>query len=93
MNETDTFTSTTTGKTYKINHQFNYNSKCFVDLLTCKVCLKQYVGQIVEDFRLRLNNYKSNNRKYQKLEPCMQQYLSEQFNSEGHPAPYTKILS
>ena len=27
MNETDTFTSTTTGKTYKINHQFNCNSK------------------------------------------------------------------
>ena len=40
VNETDTFTSTTTGETYKINHQFNCNSKCLVYLLTYKACLK-----------------------------------------------------
>ena len=50
VNETGTFTSTTTGKTYKINHQFNCYSKCLVYLVTCKVCLKQYVEQTVEDF-------------------------------------------
>ena len=59
MNETDTFTSTTTGETYKINHQFSCNNKCLLYLLTCKLCLKQYVGQTVEEFRLRWNNYKS----------------------------------
>ena len=84
VKETDTFTSTTTGETYKINHQFNCNSKCLVYLLTCKVCLKQYVGQTVEDFRLRWNNYKSNDRKYQKLESCMEQHLFEHFNSKEH---------
>ena len=84
VNKTDTFTSTTTGETYKINHQFNCNGKCLVCLLTCKVCLKQYVGQTVEDFRLRWNNYKSNDRKYPKLESCMQQHLFERCNSEGH---------
>ena len=52
-------------------------------LLTCKVCLKQYVGQTVEKFRLRWNNDKSNDRKYQKLESCMQQHPFEHFNSEG----------
>ena len=40
VNETDTLTSTTTGETYEINHQFNCNSKCPVYFLTCKVCLK-----------------------------------------------------
>ena len=40
LNETDTFISTTTGKAYKINHQFICNSKCLVYLLTCKACLK-----------------------------------------------------
>ena len=84
VNKTDTFASATTGETYKINHQFNCNSKCFVYLLTCKVCLKQYVGQTVDEFRLRWNKYKSNDHKYQKLESCMQQYISEHFNSEGH---------
>ena len=82
VNETDA--CTTTGKTYKINYQFNCNSKYLVYFLTCKVCLKQYVGQTVEDFRLRWNNYKSNDRKYQKLESCMQQHLFDHFNSEGH---------
>ena len=33
---------------------------------------------------MRWNNYKSNDRKYQKLEPCMQQHLFEYVNSEGH---------
>ena len=81
--ETDTLTSTTTGETYKINHQFSCNSKCLVYFLTCKVCLKQYVGQTVQEFRLRWNSYKSNDRKYQKLESCMQQHRFEHFNSEG----------
>ena len=39
-NKTDTFTGTTTGETYKINHQLNCYSKCLVYLLTCKVSLK-----------------------------------------------------
>ena len=62
-------------------HQLNCNSKCLVYLLTCKVCLKQYVGQTVEHFRLRWNNYKSNDGKYQKSESCMQ-HLFEYFESE-----------
>ena len=53
INETDTFSSTTTGEKYKINRQFNCNNECLVYLLTCEVCLKQYVGQTVEEFRLR----------------------------------------
>ena len=28
--ETDTFTSTVTGKTYKINHHFNCDEKCLI---------------------------------------------------------------
>ena len=40
--------------------------------------------QTVEEFKLRWNSFKCNNRKFQKLEPCMQQYLFEHFNSEGY---------
>ena len=63
---------------------FDCNEKCLIYLLTCKVCLKQYIGQTVDKFRLRWNNYKSNNRKHQRLEPCMQEHLFEHFNEEGH---------
>ena len=44
----------------------------------------QYVGKTVDDFRLRWNNYKDNNRKYLRKESCMQQHLFEHFSSEGH---------
>ena len=85
-------TSTTTGEKYKINHQFNCNCKCLVYLLTCKVCLKQYVGQTAEEFRLTWNNSKSNDLKCQKLEPYMQQHLFEHFNGEGHHCFLDKIF-
>ena len=33
--ETDTFTSTATAESFKINHKFNCDDKCFIYLLTC----------------------------------------------------------
>ena len=50
VKETETFSSTTTGKTFKTNHQLNCNVKCLVYFLKCNACLKQYVGQTVEEF-------------------------------------------
>ena len=84
MNETAFFASSVTKEEYKINHCFGCNKKCLIYILTCKVCLKQYVGQTVDKFRLRWNNYKSNNRKHQHLERCIREHLFEHFNKEGH---------
>ena len=84
VNETDSIASSVTKEEYKINHCFDCNEKCLIYLLTCKVCLKQYVGQTVDEFRLRWNNYRSYNKKYQRLEPCMQEHLFEHFNEEEH---------
>ena len=36
VSEISTFTSPVTHETYNINHKFNYNSKCFIYLLTCE---------------------------------------------------------
>ena len=84
VNERSTFASTVTGETYIINHKFNCNDKCLVYLLTCNCCKKQYVGQTVDEFRFRWNNYKSNCRKHQRGETCMQQHLYEHFCSSNH---------
>ena len=84
VNETDSFPSSVTQEEYKINHCFNCNQKFLIYLLTCKVCLRQYAGQTVDEFSLRWNNYKSNNRKHQHLESCMQEYVLEHFNEEVH---------
>ena len=43
----------------------------------------QYVGKTVDNFRLRWNNYKDNNRKYLRKESCIQQHLFDHFSSEG----------
>ena len=84
VKETEIFTSTTTDKTSKISQKVNCNDKCLVYLLTRNVCLKQYIGQTVEEFRYRWNNYKINGRKYQEYGTCMQQHLFEHFSEKGH---------
>ena len=80
VTETSTFTSTATQNTYKINHQFNCSKKCLVYLLTCNKCFKQYVAQTVHEFRRTWNNYKSNDRKFLRLESYMQEHLFSHFS-------------
>ena len=53
VNETDSFTSTVTRETYKINHKFDCMEKCLIYLLTCNKCRKQYVDQTVDTFCYR----------------------------------------
>ena len=84
MLQKQTFASTATQNTYKINHQFNCSEKCLVYLLKCNKCLKEYVGQTVDEFHRRWNNYKSNYSKFQRLEPCMQEHLFSHSSMAGH---------
>ena len=88
VTETETFTSTSTNQTYKINHEFNCNESSLIYLLTCKICCKQYVVQTVDIFRTRLNNCKINDRKYlfgeQECKFSIQEHIFEHFNTEGH---------
>ena len=73
--ETDTFTSTVTGESFKINHKFNCDDRCLIYLLTCNQCRKQYVGQTIDSFRFRWNNYKCNCHKHANGESVKQQHL------------------
>ena len=43
----------------------------------------QYVGKTVDEFRLRWNKYKMNDRNFLKSQTCMQQHLFEHFTAEG----------
>ena len=82
--ETSCFSSSVTSETYKINHHLECNEICLVYLLTCKKCLKRYVGQTIYTFWHCWNNYKSNDRKFQRSEPCMQEHLVRHFSIPGH---------
>ena len=84
VTDTETFTSTVTGESLKINHQLNCDDRCIIYLLTCKQCQNQYTGETTDDFRYRWNNYKSNSRKFDRKEPCMQEHLYRHFSSPGH---------
>ena len=46
--------------------------------------LNNMLGKAVEEFRRRWNNYKSNDRKFQRLEPCMQEHLFSHFSMSVH---------
>ena len=84
VTDTDTFTSTVTGESFKINHQLNCDDRCIIYLVTWKQCQKQYTGETTDDFRFRWNNYKSNSRMFDRKEPCMQENLYRPFSSLGH---------
>ena len=49
---TETFSSFVTKSPYKINHNFNCNSKYLIYLLSCKTCGKQYSGKTVDNVRV-----------------------------------------
>ena len=82
--ETDTSTCSNDQTTYKINLNFNCNENCLVYLITCNKCLKQYVGQRADIFRLGGNNYKDNSTKFDRGEDCIQRRFYEHFQLPGH---------
>ena len=84
IQETDTFTSTVTGESFKIHHHLCCKDKCLNYLLTWKVCKKQYAGKTVDRFRLRWNNYKESDRKFFRGEEIKQNSLHERFLSDNH---------
>ena len=82
--ETDMFICSNDKTTYKINHKFDCNEKCLVYLSTCNKGLKQYIGQTVDMFRSRWNNFKDSSRKFDRGEDCLQRHRHEHFQVPGH---------
>ena len=68
----------TDGKQYKLNHMLNCN------LLTCKVCKKQYVGETTDKCRYRWNNYKAYHKKAVNNEAYTQMFFHQHFFGNGH---------
>ena len=84
VQNSDAFRNDVTSETFKINHRLTFDEKYLVYLFTCKTCSKQYTAETTDQFRLRWNNYKYNNRKFNRGEPCVQERLFEHFYSNGH---------
>ena len=52
VKNSDTFRSSVTSETFKINHRLTCDDKCLVYLFTCKTCSKEYTGETRYQFRL-----------------------------------------
>ena len=64
---------------------FDCNSSGVVYLITCKKCLKQYVGCTTTSFKARFNNHKSSLRMFgNKNRGIGGEHLYAHFFSEGH---------
>ena len=77
IESTDLFSSTVTGEKHKINHYFNFDSKCLVYLITCRTCKLQYTGHTCDAFWKRWNNYMCCARKTERGEGCKQKDYHE----------------
>ena len=84
ISKTNTFTSNFIGETYKKNHKLTCDDNYLIYLLSWKCCGKQYVGETIDSFRYRWNNYKENDRKHSCKESCMQEHLFKHFNNMGY---------
>ena len=78
------FESFQTKKQQKTNYNQNYNNKCLIYLLSCKICGVQYESSTTDPFLYHQNNYKDNNRKPEREEEHIQADLFQHFASHGH---------
>lgn len=92
IKETDTFTSTTTGDSFKINYKLKYDDNCLIYILKCKCGSKHYLGENPDEFCLKWNTYKINDTKNAWNEPCMQKHLFEHFKSQDHSGFLGNVL-
>ena len=79
------FESSACGRTFRINHHFNWDSLSVVYLITCMKCAKQYVSSTVTAFRKRFNNHKSSLIRYGRGEKeICGKHLYSHYHTEGH---------
>ena len=79
------FTSTRTGTTYTIRHDFNCTSRNLIYLITCKKCHKQYVGLTTTQLNIRINHHRSNILNRKRI------YLCVHFNFPDHSLEHLSV--
>ena len=84
ITETDTFTSSVTGETYKINHRLDCIDKYLVHLLTCNKCKNNTLVKLLTTFVADGIITSLKVKVFKRGEKCMQQHLYKHFESEGH---------
>ena len=85
INCTSTFSDKDLAKTYQIKTgTLNCSSSMLVYIIQCKKCKLQYVGSTTTSFRLRFNNYKSHNKRFNLKGRAPQESFHAHFNLPDH---------
>ena len=78
------FTSTKTGLSYPLRHNFTCSSKNIIYLITCTRCKKQYVG-LTTQVNVRINHHRTN------IFNLTQTYISNHFNFVDHSISHLSV--
>ena len=79
------FTSTKTGISYPLRHNFTCTSRNIIYLITCTRCKKQYVGLTMQQLNVRINHHRTN------IFNHTQTYISNHFNFPDHSISHLSI--
>ena len=92
ITETNTFTSTTTNRTFHITDYIDCKSDWIIYLITCTSCQKQYIGKTETTLYTRLNNTRSEIRNFNTTQSKQLPYTTH-FNSPGHSLDCLKVTA
>ena len=79
------FTSTKTGISYPLRHNFTCTSTNVIYLITCTKCKKQYVGLTTQQLNVRINHHRTN------IFNHAQTYISNHFNFVDHNISHLSV--
>ena len=72
--KTNRFIYNNNQKSLVINHMIYCNGKSLIYLITYDRCLKQHVGQTIDEFRYRRNSYEDNPSMFERREDRLKKH-------------------
>ena len=72
--KTNRFIYNNNQKSLEINHMIYCNGKSLIYLITYDRCLKQHVGQTIDEFRYRRNSYEDNPSMFERREDRLKKH-------------------
>ena len=72
--KTNRFIYNNNQKSLEINHMIYCNGKGLIYLITYDRCLKQHVGQTIDEFRYRRNSYEDNPSMFERREDRLKKH-------------------
>ena len=87
INTNDTFTSNSTGNTFRVRATATCKTKNIIYLIECRLCGMQYVGETENALHIRMNGHRSDINRNLPEKP-----VAAHFNAPGHSADDLSVM-